>query len=59
MRSLDPPEGCGFPRLVTISREAFIVVTFDKGHVCSFTINGKLMRYMHHKDHIQVGGFFF
>ena len=54
LRSLDPPHSCGSPRLITISREAFIVVTFDKGHVCSFTINGNLLRYMDHKDTLQV-----
>ncbi|KAK7475305.1 hypothetical protein BaRGS_00033452 [Batillaria attramentaria] len=39
------------PCLVHDAEPAFVVVTFDKGHVCSFTINGKLLRFMDpHKD---------
>ncbi|KAK6172415.1 hypothetical protein SNE40_016068 [Patella caerulea] len=52
LRSLDPPKACNTPRLVTISREAFILVNFDDGSICSFSINGKLLRYLDHKDHI-------
>ena len=52
LRSLDPPEGCCSPELITMSREAFILVKFDQGNICNFTINGRLLCHVKHKDNI-------
>lgn len=44
LRSLDPRSPDMSPRLMSIaSEEGVILVTFDKGHVCSYTINGKFL----------------
>lgn len=53
LHSLEPPSPCQSPRLITISREAFIILTFDQGNVCMFSINGKLLHFMKHKDNLQ------
>ncbi|CAE1291618.1 Lipopolysaccharide-responsive and beige-like anchor protein,Neurobeachin [Acanthosepion pharaonis] len=52
LRSLDPPEGCFSPELITMSREAFVLVKFDQGNICNFTINGRLLQHVKHKDNI-------
>lgn len=38
-----------------MSREGFIVVSYDKGNVAAYTINGKRLRHESHNDNLQVG----
>ncbi|CAI9734316.1 beige-like isoform X4 [Octopus vulgaris] len=52
LQSLDPPKNCFSPELITMSREAFVLVKFDSGNICSFTVNGRLLQYEKHKDNI-------
>ena len=60
LRSLDPPEPCQSPRLATIAaEEGVILVTFDKGHICSFTINGKFLKHTEIQGKVNVSGNFF
>ncbi|KAL3880046.1 hypothetical protein ACJMK2_032318, partial [Sinanodonta woodiana] len=56
LRSLDPPQEmhCKTPRIITMSREAFVLVKFDQGSLCNFNINGRLLRHVKHKDNIQA-----
>ncbi|XP_022098981.1 neurobeachin-like isoform X3 [Acanthaster planci] len=69
LRSLDPPNPSMSPRLMSIaSEEGVILVNFDKGHVCSYTINGKFLkstevtgtvnaiRFKHEGDYFLTGG---
>lgn len=37
-----------------MSREGFIVVSYDKGNVAAYTINGKRLRHESHNDNLQV-----
>ncbi|XP_048243612.1 neurobeachin-like isoform X2 [Haliotis rufescens] len=53
LRSLDPPESCSTPNQIVISREAFILVNYDKGNLCNFSVNGQLLRFIKHRDNIQ------
>ncbi|CAL1540736.1 unnamed protein product, partial [Lymnaea stagnalis] len=53
LHSLEPPSTCHSPRLITISREAYIILTYDRGNICMFSINGKMLHFMEHKDFIQ------
>ncbi|XP_021348371.1 neurobeachin-like isoform X5 [Mizuhopecten yessoensis] len=53
LRSLEAPEGCQTPQLITMSRESFVLVKFDEGHICNFSINGRLLLNVRHKDNIQ------
>ncbi|XP_059162921.1 neurobeachin-like isoform X4 [Physella acuta] len=53
LHSLEPPSTCVSPRLITISREAYILLTYDRGSICMFSINGKLLHFMEHKDMLQ------
>ncbi|XP_033742933.1 neurobeachin-like isoform X3 [Pecten maximus] len=53
LRSLEAPEGCRTPQLITMSRESFVLVKFDEGHICNFSINGRLLLNVRHKDNIQ------
>ncbi|XP_071847278.1 neurobeachin-like isoform X4 [Apostichopus japonicus] len=42
LRSLDPPAPCKSPRLAGIAAEQnIIVLVFDKGNICTFSLNGK------------------
>ena len=55
LRSLDPPEGSPMTaNLITMSRETFVIVKFDEGVICNFSINGRLQKHIKHKDNIQV-----
>ena len=55
LRSLDPPEGSPLTaNLITMSRETFVIVKFDEGVICNFSINGRLQKHIKHKDNIQV-----
>ncbi|XP_052674845.1 neurobeachin-like isoform X3 [Crassostrea angulata] len=50
LRSLDPPKGCLSPELIIVSREGFVLVKFDQGHICNFSINGRLLQNVNHRD---------
>nr|XP_054755554.1 neurobeachin-like [Lytechinus pictus] len=48
LQSLEPPAPCKVPRLCSIAAEqGVIMVTFDKGNICSFTLNG---HFLNHTD---------
>ncbi|XP_017129761.1 neurobeachin isoform X8 [Drosophila elegans] len=53
LRSLDPPAEFHSPELITMSREGFIVINYDKGNVAAYTINGKKLRHETHNDNLQ------
>ncbi|XP_034139078.1 neurobeachin isoform X18 [Drosophila guanche] len=53
LRSLDPPSEFHSPELITMSREGFIVINYDKGNVAAYTINGKKLRHETHNDNLQ------
>lgn len=55
LRSLDSPNPVSYhsPKLITLNREGYIVVNYDKGGLCSFGINGKTMRHVSHNDNLQ------
>ena len=59
LRSLDSPNPVSYhsPKLITLNREGYIVVNYDKGGLCSFGINGKTMRHVSHNDNLQVKQF--
>ncbi|KAJ8028510.1 Neurobeachin [Holothuria leucospilota] len=45
LRSLEPPAPCQSPRLAGIAAEQnVIVVVFDKGNICTFSLNGKFRK---------------
>lgn len=54
LRSLEPPVEFISPELISMSREGFIVVSYDKGNVAAYTINGKRLRHESHNDNLQV-----
>ncbi|XP_071511589.1 neurobeachin-like isoform X5 [Diadema antillarum] len=44
LQSLTPPAACKVPRLCSIAAEqGVIIVTFDKGNICSYTLNGRFL----------------
>lgn len=59
LRSLDPPnrsppnQAFLRPHLLSLNREGYVVVSYEKGGLCSFTINGKIQRYVTHNDNLQ------
>ena len=55
LHSLEPPKECRYPKLITMSREGYIIVHYDQGILCLFSINGRLLRHMTHNDNVQVG----
>ena len=60
LRSLDPPnrsppnQAFLRPHLLSLNREGYVVVSYEKGGLCSFTINGKIQRCVTHNDNLQV-----
>lgn len=54
LRSLDPPKGCLSPELIIVSREGFVLVKFDQGHICNFSINGRLLQNVNHRDAVHT-----
>lgn len=54
LRSLEPPETFISPKLISMTREGYIIVNYDKGSLCSFGINGKLLRHVAHNDNVRV-----
>ncbi|KAK2185649.1 hypothetical protein NP493_229g03011 [Ridgeia piscesae] len=53
LHSLEPPKECRYPKLITMSREGYIIVHYDQGILCLFSINGRLLRHMTHNDNVQ------
>ncbi|CAH1159867.1 unnamed protein product [Phaedon cochleariae] len=53
LRSLDPPSSFVSPENIAMSREGVIVVNYERGNVCAFTINGKRLRFESHNDNLQ------
>ncbi|XP_035827819.1 neurobeachin [Aplysia californica] len=55
LHSLDPPPStCLSPRIIAISREAYINLVYDRGNVCMFSVNAKMLHFMEHKENIQA-----
>jgi len=57
LHSLDSPGGPKIydsPKLVALNREGNIVVTYEKGGICLFTVNGKLLCDILHSESVQV-----
>uniref|UniRef100_A0A673WYZ7 LPS responsive beige-like anchor protein n=1 Tax=Salmo trutta TaxID=8032 RepID=A0A673WYZ7_SALTR len=54
LRTLEGPVGCVQPRLIQSSTEGHIVVYYDKGHFCFFSINGKLLGHMEMEENIRA-----
>lgn len=52
--TLEGPELCQRPRLIQSSSEGHCIVYYDKGHVCLFTVNGKLLGHLEVEDGIKV-----
>jgi hypothetical protein len=55
LHSLDSPgpDTYNSPKLVNLNREGNIVVAYERGGVCLFTINGKLLCHVSHKETLQ------
>ena len=54
LRSLEPQEAYGSPFNIVLSREALAAVHYPKGHLVTFTVNGKALRHVNHSDNIHV-----
>ncbi|KAG5286169.1 hypothetical protein AALO_G00011740 [Alosa alosa] len=54
LRTLGAPEGCVRPRLVQASTEGHCVVYFDKGHLCLFSVNGKLLAHRKMEENVKA-----
>jgi len=56
LHSLDSPGPNMYnsPKLVALNREGNIVVSYEKGGICLFTVNGKLLCDISHSESIQV-----
>lgn len=54
LRSLEPRESFGSPQNIVLSLEALAAVHYQKGHVVTYTVNGKTLRHVNHSDNIYV-----
>jgi len=56
LHSLDSPGPAMYnsPKLVALNREGNIVVSYEKGGICLFTVNGKLLCDISHSESVQV-----
>ncbi|XP_031416111.1 lipopolysaccharide-responsive and beige-like anchor protein isoform X3 [Clupea harengus] len=54
LRTLGGLEGCVRPRLVQASTEGHCVVYYDKGHLCLFSVNGKLLAHRHLEENVKA-----
>jgi len=56
LHSLDSPGPNMFnsPKLLALNREGNIVVSYEKGGICLFTVNGKLLCDISHTESVQV-----
>jgi hypothetical protein len=59
LRALPKPENFVSPDLITLSKEGIVVVKYDHGNLAAYTVNGTLLRYHSHPDHLQVKNFLF
>jgi len=55
LRTLDAPSPFRAPDNVTMSREGIVVVSYEKGNIAAFTMNGRRLRHQTHHDNINVG----
>ncbi|KAG1699369.1 Neurobeachin [Nymphon striatum] len=53
LRSLEGPEKFNSPELCCISREGMVVIKYNMGNICAFTLNGHRLRNASHNDNIQ------
>ncbi|XP_063074295.1 lipopolysaccharide-responsive and beige-like anchor protein isoform X2 [Engraulis encrasicolus] len=54
LRTLGAPEGCVRPRLVQASTEGHCVVYYEKGHLCLFSVNGKLLSHKNMEENVKA-----
>lgn len=54
LRTLDAPSSFRGPENVTMSREGIVVVSYEKGNIAAFTMNGRRLRHQSHHDNINV-----
>ncbi|XP_052226575.1 neurobeachin-like isoform X2 [Dreissena polymorpha] len=55
LRSLEPPGTNQMTaNLICMSRETFVMIKFDAGDICNFSINGRLQKHFRHKDNVQA-----
>ncbi|XP_035708538.1 neurobeachin isoform X2 [Folsomia candida] len=52
LRTLDAPSNFRGPENVTMSREGIVVVSYEKGNISAFTMNGRRLRHQSHHDNI-------
>lgn len=57
LRSLEPDTRLTRPTSLAMNREGYVVVNYDRGDLCLFGINGKLLKHTRHQDVIQVCAF--
>ncbi|KAJ8399238.1 hypothetical protein AAFF_G00412760 [Aldrovandia affinis] len=50
LRALEAPEGCLRPRLIQSSTEGHCLVYYEHGHICLFSVNGKLLAHAQGDD---------
>ncbi|XP_043919368.1 lipopolysaccharide-responsive and beige-like anchor protein [Protopterus annectens] len=54
LRTLDGPEKCVRPRLIQASTEGHCVIYYEKGFLCVFSVNGKLLTSMELEDNTRA-----
>ncbi|XP_076852724.1 LOW QUALITY PROTEIN: lipopolysaccharide-responsive and beige-like anchor protein [Brachyhypopomus gauderio] len=54
LRTLEGPEGCVCPRMLQASTEGHCVIYYDRGHFCTYSVNGKLLGHMEVDDNIRA-----
>uniref|UniRef100_A0A672GGH9 LPS-responsive vesicle trafficking, beach and anchor containing n=1 Tax=Salarias fasciatus TaxID=181472 RepID=A0A672GGH9_SALFA len=54
LRTLEGPERCQRPRLIQSSTEGHIMIYYDRGQFCLFSVNGKLLAHMEMEDSIKA-----
>ncbi|XP_035386156.1 lipopolysaccharide-responsive and beige-like anchor protein isoform X3 [Electrophorus electricus] len=54
LRTLEGPEDCVCPRLLLASTEGHCVIYYDRGHFCTYSVNGKLLGHMEVDDSIRA-----
>lgn len=55
LRALEGPDRHQRPRLISVSSEGHCIVYYEKGGLCNFSINGKLLAQMEVNDSTRVG----
>ncbi|KAK1792126.1 hypothetical protein P4O66_001902 [Electrophorus voltai] len=53
LRTLEGPEDCVCPRLLLASTEGHCVIYYDRGHFCTYSVNGKLLGHIEVDDSIR------